>query len=175
MSQDWMKFEKATLEKPEVFRMATSLGVDRDSVIGKLLRVWSYFDTQTIDGVLKQTSKEFLDNIVGQPGFAAAMISVRWLIERRGSLVLPNFDRHNGETAKQRALSAKRMQRNRERQKDGNGYADVTQGPSPEESRGEKKNPPLPPKGGKRRRSHPTAAELQAEAEAKEAQHAGEA
>lgn len=127
MSQEWMKFEKATIEKPEVFRMAISLGIDRDSVIGKLLRVWSYFDTQTTDGILKESSKEFLDGIIGTPGFSAAMIAVRWLVEKRGSLSLPNFDRHNGHTAKNRAMSSLRMNRMRKLKREESGYADVTQ------------------------------------------------
>ncbi len=181
MSQDWMKFEKATLEKPEVFRMSASLQIERDLVVGKLLRAWAYFDTQTTDGILANSSQAFLDGIVGLPGFSAAMISVRWLIEKRGSLCLPNFDRHNGETAKQRAMTSLRVQRYRKSKSDKGCNADVTDDalqpndkkpksvtPRVEESRGEKNNTPLPPKGGKgnRRRVHETPKEIQERYEA---------
>ena len=44
MAGDWLKFEKVTMDKPEVFEMAGILGIDPDAVVGKLLRVWSWFD-----------------------------------------------------------------------------------------------------------------------------------
>jgi hypothetical protein len=37
------------------------------------------------------------------------MIEVGWMVELDGTLSLPNFERHNGETAKKRALTAKRV------------------------------------------------------------------
>jgi len=39
------------------------------------------------------------------------MREVGWLRGEEGSLVLPNFDRHNGETAKKRALTKDRVKR----------------------------------------------------------------
>lgn len=39
MAGDWLKFEKATLDKPEVFAIAAFTGLDPDAVLGKLLPV----------------------------------------------------------------------------------------------------------------------------------------
>lgn len=105
----WIKFETATSEKPEVWAIAQALGIDADAVVGKLLRVWAWFDTQTVSGNAPSVTKALLDSKVCVSGFCQAMISVGWMIEEDGVICLPNFDRHNGKTAKNRALTSKRV------------------------------------------------------------------
>jgi hypothetical protein len=117
MAGDWIKFEVSTSDKPEVWAMADELGIDADAVVGKLLRVWAWFDQQTPDGnatsvtssVTSSVTKSLLDRRVGVSGFCDAMISVGWMLESGGIVSLPNFNRHNGKTAKTRALTAKRV------------------------------------------------------------------
>lgn len=125
MAGDWIKLEIATSDKPEVWQIAESLGIDPDAVVGKLIRVWAWFDQQTLDGnakgnatsvtggngvsVTKSATMALLDRKVGVTGFCSAMISVGWMLDDGGALTLPNFDRHNGKTAKTRALTAKRV------------------------------------------------------------------
>lgn len=105
----WIKFETATSEKPEVWAIATRLGIDADAVVGKLLRIWAWFDTQTVEGNAPSVTKALLDSKVSVSGFCQAMIEVGWMIEEGGRISLPNFDRHNGKTAKNRALTSKRV------------------------------------------------------------------
>ena len=105
----WIKFDKATSDKPEVFAMASALRIDPDAVVGKLLRVWGWFDEHTTDGNAANVTSALLDRQAGLSGFADAMLVVGWLTEELGTLSLTNFDRHNGETAKARALTAKRV------------------------------------------------------------------
>lgn len=114
MAGDWMKFEKATLEKPEVFRIAGDLGIDPDAVVGKLLRVWNWFDDQSRDGHAPVTIETLLDRYTGVPGFVQAMERAGWM-ERTddGRLCVPNFGRHNGSPAKSRASAQKRQQKHR--------------------------------------------------------------
>ena len=50
MYENWIKFEKLTLEKPEVYQMAAKLRLDNHGVVGRLLVVWSWFDDHTEDG-----------------------------------------------------------------------------------------------------------------------------
>ena len=118
MAGDWLKFEKATLEKPEVFQMAAILGLDPDAVIGKLLRVWNWFDDQSRDGHASVTVLSLLDRYSGVTGFVDAMQKVGWISKTNDCLILPNFDRHNGSPAKSRALGTKRKQKSRERHGD---------------------------------------------------------
>lgn len=113
MAGDWLKFEKATPDKPEVFAIAARLGIDPDAVVGKLIRVWSWFDTHTVDGNAVGVTPELLDRIAGVAGFVTAMRESGWVVVTEDGVSLPNFDRHNGETAKKRALTAKRVARHR--------------------------------------------------------------
>ncbi|MCQ9186295.1 hypothetical protein KMT30_46140 [Streptomyces sp. IBSBF 2953] len=109
MAGDWIKFELTTLDKPEVCQIADLADIDPDAVVGKLMRVWGWFDQQTEKGNAPSVSKKLLDRLVGVIGFCEHMKSVDWMIESEGVISLPHFDRHNGKTAKNRLLTAKRV------------------------------------------------------------------
>ena len=156
MAGDWIKIEMATPDKPEVFAMAAELGIDPDAVVGKLVRFWSWCDQQSIDGNAIPVTQTFLDRITHQPGFSDALRKVGWLEVRSGSLQVPHFDRHNGQSAKARAESNRRVAKHRTVKGNSAGVTDVTQKPLqkplPEKRREEKRDAnassPLPPKGG---------------------------
>ena len=131
MAGDWIKIEHALPDKPECIRLAARLEIDQDAVVGKLVRLWIWADQQTLDGNAPVTPA-FIDRLTNCPGFAAAIVDIGWLRDRNGTLQLPRFDRHNGQTAKRRALAKDRMKRSRD-------VANVT-GPSPEKRREEKSN-----------------------------------
>ncbi|MEX5626091.1 DnaT-like ssDNA-binding domain-containing protein [Pseudomonas marginalis] len=109
MAGDWIKFELTTLDKPEVCQIADLADIDPDAVVGKLMRVWGWFDQQTENGNAPSVSKKLLDRLVGVTGFCEHMKSVDWMLEAEGVISLPHFDRHNGKTAKNRLLTAKRV------------------------------------------------------------------
>jgi hypothetical protein len=104
----WIKLETHTFDKVEVFSMAQELGIDPDSVVGKCCRVWAWFDANTTDGVTKSVTTALLDRYCGVTGFSKAMVNVGWMVLEDENLYLPNYDRHNSQTAKDRALGAKR-------------------------------------------------------------------
>lgn len=110
MAGDWIKFEVSTPEKQEVLAITVAMGWDDpDLTVGKLLRVWRWFDQHTVDGNGHGVSAALLDRIAGVTGFASAMEKVGWLSVTDDGIELSNFGRHNGETAKSRALTAKRV------------------------------------------------------------------
>lgn len=113
MAGDWIKVETTMPDKPEIFQMAEHLGIDPDAVAGKLLRVWIWADQQTVDGNAPSVTKALLDRSTGVTGFTEAMIACGWLLKEGGGYAFPNFDRHNGKTAKRRAQNAKRVQAHR--------------------------------------------------------------
>lgn len=125
MAGDWIKIEHALLDKPEVVQMASKLGIDQDAVTGKMLRLWVWADQQSANGNALTVTETFLDRVTFATGFAQALRSVGWLAGEDGNLSLPNFERHNGKTAKTRAKGRQRTQVSRSR----NG-ASVTE-PSP--------------------------------------------
>lgn len=203
MASNWIKVEVITPDKPEIFRLAEILNIDPDAVLGKAIRFWVWADQQTIDGnadnitdnkkcnatsvtnseQVKRRShavvitKSAIDRICFMAGFSDALIQVGWLSEVDGVLVLPNFDRHNGESSKKRALTNKRVSKSRLVNRNGNAGSvtgdekrnagSVTGGVTkalPEEEEEEDikelKDPPNPPKGTGGNKFEPLAAEL---------------
>lgn len=140
MAGDWIKMEAATPDKPEVWQMADDLDIDPDAVVGKLFRVWLWFDQHTENGNAPNVTCSLLDRSVGVKGFCEAMIKAGWMHRDDDHVSLPNFERHNGKTAKNRALTAKRVSRHKRKSNDpGNG--EVTRDALPrEEKRREEKN-----------------------------------
>jgi hypothetical protein len=105
----WIKFEAATFDKAEVWQIASDLGIEPDLVVAKLMRVWLWFDQQTLDGNAPSVTKALLDARCSVTGFCNAMIKAGWMQELDGVICLPNFQRHNGSTAKKRLLTHQRV------------------------------------------------------------------
>lgn len=155
----WIKVEHQLPDKPEVLAIAAELGVTPNAVLGMLLRVWIWADAQLRDGYAPSVTLASLDHVAGASGFGEAMRNAGWIVVKRGGLFFPNFDRHNGQTAKSRALTSIRMLRKR--------YADVTPPPSPKNQRQiqNQEEPPTPsPSEAKtdQKSSDPAALELPA-------------
>jgi len=110
MAGEWLKFESNLPEKPETLAITVAMGWDDpDLTVGKLMRLFRWFDQQTIGGNAPNVTAALLDRIIGVSGFVQAVADVGWLVISGKSISLHNFDRHNGATAKSRALTAKRV------------------------------------------------------------------
>ena len=133
MAGDWIKVEHATLDKPEVTLFAELLGVPVDHGVGLLVRFWMWLDRNSCNGVVTHVSRMSIDTVMHTPGFSAAIEVVGWLEfdEKARTARVPHFDRHNGSSAKSRALTKNRVQRSRN--------ADVTLEALPEKRREEKR------------------------------------
>ncbi|MDQ8202784.1 hypothetical protein [Pelagicoccus sp. SDUM812003] len=139
MAGDWIKIEHATSDKPEVFEMAGILNIDPDAVVGKLLRVWVWFDQHTEEGNAPVTVSALLDRLSGVNGFVSAMAKVGWIETDSERVRLPHFDRHNGQTAKRRALNARRVAKHKQKGNANGNVASVTSALPREEKRREDK------------------------------------
>ena len=126
MAGDWIKVECATPDKPEIAAVAELTGLDHDAVLGKLVRLWIWADQQTTDGNAPQATRGLLDRIAFHPGFTEAMEKVGWIQWEGNNAVFPHFDRHNGQSAKRRAASQKRVAKHRN-SGNASGNASVTQ------------------------------------------------
>lgn len=115
MRRPWIKIETATPDKPEICAIATTLRMDADAVLGKLVRLWSWIEVNRVKPDDLGVTKEFLDKLVGRKGFAAAMAGAGWLLEEDGKVGFRNLHRHNGGEAKVRALTAQRVALHRKR------------------------------------------------------------
>ena len=117
----WIKIDSFTPDKPEIYVIAEHLGIDPDAVLGKLVRVWNWADQQTEDGNAPSVTKSLLDRITGVTGFADAMIAAGWLVASEGGFAFPNFERHNGSSAKKRAETARRVAKHKQLKRESNG------------------------------------------------------
>jgi len=109
--------------------------LDTDTVVGKLHRIWSWANEQSRDGNAASVTLSWIDRYIGVTGFAQAMVDVGWLLVNADGISIPNWDRHNSKSAKQRSLGAIRQSRKRN-------AASVTKA-LPEKRREEKRIAPL--------------------------------
>ena len=147
MAGDWIKVRTDLPNDPAVIGVAVQLGLDEDTVVGKLVRLWAWANRHTRDGNVIGVTDTWIDKHIDTPGFCIALSKVGWLIlDRAGDTVsirFPKFERHNGQTSKHRALTAIRVALKRGR--NGNDIDETIS--LPEKRREEKKNkdPPEPP------------------------------
>jgi hypothetical protein len=113
MAGEWIKMRVDLASDPAVIRIRRATGIDADAVVGKLHRLWAWADTHTAEGAAEGLDVEWVDEFAGVKGFAAAMQLAGWLEVDDAGLRFTNFDRHNGQPAKVRALAKTRMLRNR--------------------------------------------------------------
>ena len=137
MAGEWIKMRIDLASDPAVVRIRRATGIDADSVVGKLHRLWAWADTHTSDGTAAGLDVEWVDELAGCKGFGEAMIAAGWLQVDANGLRFANFDRHNGQPAKVRALRKTRMERFR-------GAARATEAPPEEEKRREEKKKDIP-------------------------------
>ena len=127
MAGDWIKMRCGLTTHPKVVRIMSVLcpqnsgqmsaicpeGVrvlsDKLRVVGGLHAVWSIFDSHSEDGVLRGYTPEIMDSMIGFDGFSNALIAVGWLTyDPSFGLQVPDFQAHNGQSAKRRAEDQKR-------------------------------------------------------------------
>jgi len=123
MSGDWIKMRDDLTEDPAVVSIGEATALDEFAVVGRLHALWSWAGKHSVDGNAVSVTPQWIDRKVGCVGFAAAMIEARWLESDGKTVTFPRFDRHNGETAKKRAVTNKRVAEHREVKRSSN--ADV--------------------------------------------------
>lgn len=124
MAGDWIKWVKGLIRRPEVIHAAGLLKRSRHDVAGRWMDLMEWTDENVSeadrvgdsdDALVKNLTPEIIDDLVGLPEFARAMSSTGWLVLRSADVTFVNYFRHNDETAKDRALGAKRAAKRRGR------------------------------------------------------------
>lgn len=110
MNEPWIKWTKGLTRKREVLLVAERLRVVPAHAAALCMLVWEWADDNTTDGYLRGMTPRMISTAIGIPGIAEVLAAqeVGWLHTVPDGIVIPNFDRHNGKTAKQRALAARR-------------------------------------------------------------------
>lgn len=115
MAGDWIKMRTALAHDPAVIAMALDLDKGEFEIVGMLHHVWSWADSQSENGHIKRVTPKWIDRFVHCDGFAKSMEMAKWLSINDDGIEFPNFDRHNGDSAKKRAEDAERKRKSRER------------------------------------------------------------
>lgn len=105
----WIKVRTDLKEDPKVFRLAKMGGVDRLTIVGRMWALWVWTDAHAVDGRVDGAAASDVDEICDCVGFAESLRQVGWLDVGDGFIALPKHERHNGETAKERALKTQRQ------------------------------------------------------------------
>lgn len=145
----WIKVEATTPHKPEIVRIARAVGITRDDAFGKMMRFWIWLDGVSVDGRVDGLVDGDVDDLLSCDGIGAAIASVGWIEFDNDNcrILIPNFERHNGETAKGRALKAIRQQKWRQNRDVDVDAITSTPASTPASTREEKrriKKPPTP-------------------------------
>lgn len=112
MAGDWLKVEKATPDKPEVRHIARLCNVSPGDAFAAWFRLWCYLDTVTADGEVRFLTPADCDEFARLPGIGAALShdhGCGWIVFHSRGATVANWDRHNGESAKQRANTQLRV------------------------------------------------------------------
>lgn len=151
MAGDWIKMRSDLQRHPKIVRMSSALRADRFRIIGGLHAVWCLFDEHSEDGQIEGYTSEAIDDLIGWPGFCAAMVAVQWLEVADGFCALPRFDEHNGQSAKRRAMETQRKRRERAEEEARKEAGKSASGADKKRSRTDKRedinNPPTPQGG----------------------------
>lgn len=113
MAGAWIKMRTDLVDDPAVIAIANATGLSEDTVVGKLHRLWSWADRHTVDGNARSVTEKWIDRFLGVDGYANAMVGAGWLHNDGTNISFPKFDRHNSQSAKSRALTAKRVARSK--------------------------------------------------------------
>lgn len=145
----WIKIEHDLMTSPKFVTLSLRFRDARVTVLGACVTLWMIADKHSVDDHLHGMTLEGVDALVGLPGFGQALVDIGWLRVHDGSLEVVGYQRHNGSTAKARALSTKRMQALRSRDGDVTVplRCTVTKSKSKRENKNKDLIPPLPPKG----------------------------
>ena len=157
---EWIKVQEKIIRDPVVMEQSDALNLDPRIIAWSWVTLWNWARETTGTGFVGRITPSRIDSIVGITGFAQH--AGEWLLFRDGGVEFPNWDRHNSDGAKERAMTARRNKRHRQNKndeggerserhaRDGDTVSRVTVPPSPEEKRREEKREeisPLPPKG----------------------------
>jgi len=105
--------ETGLIRNPKVIRMGLLAKVHPATICGAVFVLWALADEHTTDGRLEGYTFEVIDAMVGVTGFCAAAQTVDWIGVDGGVVYIPRFDEHNGQSAKQRALTTSRVAKHR--------------------------------------------------------------
>lgn len=113
----WIKIDVETPQKRQIRKLAKDCGVSIGDAFLAFFRLYAWLDEQTADGVLC-ADPEDVDATARLPGTAASLAASGWLaFYDDGTCVVKNWNEHNGQSAKKRAIHAQQQNEYRDRRR----------------------------------------------------------
>jgi hypothetical protein len=115
----WIKIRDDLHEVPEVYEIMQHLAeqgtsLDLFAITGRLVRWFTWINHHmTAEAPEAKIGEAFIDNLVDCRGFAKALVQTGWITIKGGTVKVKNYERHNGSSAKERALTQSRQFRHR--------------------------------------------------------------
>lgn len=132
---NWIKIMTTLPRSRAVFALARALKCKRHAALGLAVEWLCWLDENSADGETGMLDAEISD-MLGWQGAAEALSSIGWISHGEdGCVVAVDFEGHNGESAKKRAMDAKRKERERYRKCHDGGVTNVTLAPRPDKKR----------------------------------------
>ncbi len=132
---NWIKVLNTLPRSRAVFALARALKCKRHAALGLAVEWLCWLDENSSDGETGMLDAEISD-MLGWQGAAEALSSIGWVShDEQGYVLAVDFEDHNGESAKKRALDAKRKERERGRKCHDDSVTNVTLGALPDKRR----------------------------------------
>lgn len=107
----WIRIETSLPRSRKIVQLARELRCNRMAALGVAMTWLAWLDEQTVDGRTGMCAEE-VDDVLGFKGVGSALVSIGWAeLDEHGALVAVDWEQYNGESAKQRALKARRNER----------------------------------------------------------------
>lgn len=113
MAGDWIKVRVRLVDDPAVLAIGTRFGILPETVVGYLIRAWSWATDQLADGHAPGVTLAHFDRVVGLQNFGESLVEVGWLRVTKSGLIFPKWDRHLSQGSKARALATNRKSQER--------------------------------------------------------------
>ena len=158
MAGEWIAYDLALPDKPEVQELIDLTGEPVEAVVFNLLRLWGWASMHCADGTARMTLPRLVRTCGADEAFWRAVAAVGWLeVDEEGAAVaVPGWDRRFSQAAKSRIQARDREKSYEERserpsQRERGKQPARARGdqPAPARGRGEENrgdNPPPPPR-----------------------------
>ena len=152
MAGEWIAYDLALPDKPEVQELLDLTGEPLEVVVYRLLQLWGWASMHCVDGTARMTIPRLVRTCGADETFWRAVASVGWLEidETAATVAVPGWDRRFSQAAKSRAQHADRAKAQNERdperkRRSRDACAQAQPVPAPVRSRGEEIRGEVPP------------------------------
>lgn len=117
MAGEWIAYDLALPQKPEVQELIDTTGLPVQDVVFNLLQLWGWASMHCADGTARMTIARLVRTCGATEEFWNAVASVGWLEidETAATVAVPGWDRRFSQAAKSRAQQADRSRDHEER------------------------------------------------------------